>query len=349
MLKNSKMWRPVANFAIRLLLTPMPFPPTDSAMTDKPYRVLLYYKFVPIVNPALVRDEQELTCRRLGLLGRILVAHEGINGTVSGTHDAVAQYQQYMQAHALFAGTEFKVDSADEHAFGRLNVRVKREVVNLGTAQPVDPNAGTAPYIEPEQMRDLLRSHPDDVVILDTRSRYEFEIGRFKNAITVEIDNFRQLPEHLQDLSHLKNKKIITYCTGGIRCEKVTALMLQQGFENVYQLHGGIIRYAHEMGGENFEGKCYVFDRRISVPVNNVNPTVIAHCHACGTATEQMVNCANVDCNKQVVLCAACADELEGCCSQACHQAPRRRVWNGKGQYWRGQNSKVFVGATTPS
>lgn len=313
---------------------------------DRPYRVLLYYKFVPISNPTLVRDEQELQCRSLGLMGRILIAPEGINGTVSGTPQATAAYQAYMQQHPLFANTEFKVDAAEAHAFGRLNVRLKRELVNLGTDEPIGPADGNAPYIEPDEMREMLRNQPDDVVILDTRSRYEYEIGRFKNAIAVEIDNFRQLPQHLQDLSHLKHKKIITYCTGGIRCEKVTALMLQQGFENVYQLHGGIIRYAHEMGGEGFEGKCYVFDRRISVPVNSVDPTVIAHCHVCGTATEQMVNCANVDCNKQVVLCPTCADELEGCCSEACHQAPRRRVWNGKGQYWRGRNSKIFVGTS---
>ncbi|HAH35096.1 MAG TPA: hypothetical protein DCL81_00630, partial [Algoriphagus sp.] len=141
----------------------------------------------------------------------------------------------------------------------------------------LDPNVKTGKHLEPEEFKKL--KDQEDVVILDVRSNYEHELGRFKNALTLDIDNFRDFPQKVKELEHLKNKKVLTYCTGGIKCEKASAFLLEQGFEDVYQLHGGIIKYGMEAGGEDFEGKCYVFDNRIAVDVNNVNPTIVSECH----------------------------------------------------------------------
>jgi UPF0176 protein len=150
---------------------------------------------------------------------------------------------------------------------------------------------------------------------LDVRSNYEHEVGKFKNALTLDIENFRDFPEKVKELEHLKGKKILTYCTGGIKCEKASAFLLEQGFENVYQLHGGIIKYGLEAGGEDFEGKCYVFDNRINADVNKVNPKVISKCHVCETNCDRMINCANPVCNLHAPICEKCGWELDGACS----------------------------------
>jgi UPF0176 protein len=175
----------------------------------------------------------------------------------------------------------------------------------------------------------------DNVVVLDVRSKYEHELGHFKNAMRLDIDNFREFPEQLEAIRNLKEKKILTYCTGGIKCEKASAFLLSQGFENVYQLHGGIVKYGKEAQGKDFEGNCYVFDKRVSVPVNSVNPNVVSSCKVCGTLSTHMVNCANADCNEHFVLCEKCGWEMDGCCSSACKASPAKRVYDGTGYYSR--------------
>jgi UPF0176 protein len=184
---------------------------------------------------------------------------------------------------------------------------------------------------------------------LDARSNYETEVGRFKNAISLDIENFRELPDKLSELAQYKDKKIYTYCTGGIKCEKVSRLLMREGFEQVYQLHGGIIRYGHEAGGENFEGSCYVFDQRLVVPVNSVNPDLLGHCKLCEASTEKYINCANPECNTHFLICEDCATQLEGCCSEECKRHPRRRQWDGRGYYLRGLNSKLYVENPDPN
>ncbi|MCS6904564.1 MAG: rhodanese-related sulfurtransferase [Bacteroidia bacterium] len=303
------------------------------------YQVLLYYKFVEIPDPVAYRDEHFGLCQELGLKGRILIAKEGINGTVSGTKEATDAYMNYMLNHPYFEGIEFKVDEHYEHAFHKLHVRCKDELVNLGA--PFIPPA--APYIEPEEMLAILEEEPEDVVIIDTRSDYEYNVGKFKNAIGFNIHHFRDIHAYLDEFEKYKDKKIVTYCTGGIRCEKLTPLLLRRGFRNIYQLHGGIIRYSKETGGKHFEGQCYVFDDRVVVPVNFVNPSVIGRCGVCAAPTEKFVNCANADCNKHFLLCPSCQERLQGCCSEECMQAPKRRVYDGRGMYWRGVNSKNYV------
>ncbi len=316
--------------------------------TEQPYRVLLYYNFVPVADPQAARDETEAYCQSSGLLGRIFFAREGLNGTVSGTWEATQHYMDWMRRHPIFHATEFKIDEVQGHTFLKLHVRVKNEIVHLGLSN-LDMTVPVDNYVEPAEWLEIMKSDDPDIVILDARSNYEHEVGRFKNALTLDIENFRELPAKLAELEAYKDKKIYTYCTGGIKCEKVSRLMMQEGFQHVYQLHGGIIRYGHEVGGEDFEGSCYVFDQRVVVPVNQVNPDAIGHCLICETQTEKYINCASPDCNAHFLVCEACANAMEGCCSAACKENPRRRQWDGRGYYLRGLNSKLFVENPDPN
>ena len=233
------------------------------------YQVLLYYCYTSLENPAQFRDEHHRLCLDLDLRGRIIVAAEGLNGTVSGTREACAAYMAAVQTDPRFAALEFKIDEVESHAFQKLHVRLKDEIVH-SSLRHVRPHERTGQHLTPQQFKDL--KDRDDVVVVDVRSDYEYNLGRFKNAVTLDMENFRDFPERVARLQEFKDKKILTYCTGGVKCEKASAFLLEQGFENVYQLHGGIIKYGHEVGGEDFDGQCYVFDNRVAVDVNTVNP-----------------------------------------------------------------------------
>jgi len=301
----------------------------------KKYQVLLYYCYTPIADPDAFREEHHLFCLDNNLKGRIIIASEGINGTVSGLKEDCQRYMEHIKADARFASLEFKVEDLEVGAFKKLNVRVKSEIVYSGFSH-IDPNERTGIHLEPDQFKEI--KDQEDVVLLDCRSTYEHSVGRFKNAITMDIENFRDMPEKIQELQKYKDKKVVTYCTGGIKCEKASAYLLEQGFENVYQLHGGIIKYGIEEGGEDFDGKCYVFDNRIVADVNTINPEVVATCYVCDTKTDRMVNCANSECNKHVPICEKCGWEMEGACSSACQQHPDKRPYDGTGYYQKNTN-----------
>lgn len=294
-----------------------------------PYSVLLYYCYTPIQDPEQYRDEQHVFCLKHNLLGRIIVASEGLNGTISGLTADCQAYMDWVKSDPRFAQIDFKVEHSPVHTFQKLHVRVKPEIVHSDL--PVNPLERTGQHLEPHELKSMLAD--PDVVLVDMRSNYEHSIGRFKGAITFDMENLRELPDHVGEIAHLKDKKIVTYCTGGIKCEKASAYLLEQGFENVYQLHGGIIKYGIEAGGEDFEGKCYVFDNRVAVEVNQVNPIVISTCYVCGEVCDRMVNCANPDCNEHVPICEKCGWDLDGACSPTCKEHPRKRPYDGTGYY----------------
>ena len=294
------------------------------------YLVLLYYYYTKIDDPESFSEHHHLYCINNNLLGRIIIATEGINGTISGKREDCIRYMKDLQSDKRFKGIEFKVDEAEKNTFQKLYVRVKPEIVNSGLNN-IDPTVKTGIFLEPNEFRAM--KDEEDVVILDVRSNYEHELGHFKNAITLDIDNFRDFPKKVKELEDLKNKKVLTYCTGGIKCEKASAFLLEQGFENVYQLHGGIIKYGFDAGGEDFDGKCYVFDNRVAVDVNQVNPTTIANCHICDEPCDRMINCANPECNQHIPVCEKCGWEYSGACSTECQQHPQKREYDGTGYY----------------
>ncbi len=293
-------------------------------MTDTAYRVLLYYFYVEIADPDAYRDEHKALCESLGLLGRVIVGKEGINGTVSGTVESCALYMEAMKGDPLTSGLEFKIDEEAGHVFPKLSVKSRDEIVTLGLGDDdFSPNETTGDYLGPEEWRDAMAD--PNAVIIDARNDYEWKLGRFKNAVLPPVESFRDLPEWIRENREMfEGKKILTYCTGGIRCEKFSGYLVREGFKDVSQLHGGIVTYGKNavVQGEDYEGQCYVFDERIGVPVNRKNPSVIAHCVHCGEPCERYINCANKHgCNAQHFSCESCAEGCGGCCSEECMAA----------------------------
>jgi len=297
------------------------------------YQTLLYYCYSRIEDAEQFASNHLEFCKSLNLVGRIIVADEGLNGTVSGTAESCKIYMDTLHADPRFSKIDFKIDDVEEPSFIKMHCRYKSEIVHSGLRDPgiINPEKKTGIHLEPA---DFVKMKDDqDLVIVDVRSNYEHSIGRFKNAVTFDIENFRDFPAMINELAQYKDKKIVTYCTGGIKCEKASALLLHEGFENVYQLHGGIIKYGKEAGGEDFEGKCYVFDNRVAVDVNTVNPVVISTCRNCGAHTTKMINCANPECNEHFTQCDACGEKLDGACSELCQVHPRKREYDGTGYY----------------
>ncbi len=292
--------------------------------TELPFQILLYYLYTPIADPEAFAEEQRLLCDRLGLLGRIIVAGEGINGTVSGETGATGEYIEAMQADPRTAAMPFKIDSAQGHVFEKLSVKVRTEIVslNLGAAD-VDPNQLSGRRLSPVGFREAMRE--EGALLIDGRNNYESDLGRFKGALCPDLDNFREFPEWAREhLGADKDRPVLTYCTGGVRCEKLSGFLLKEGFRNVAQLEGGIVSYGKdpEVRGEDFEGQCYVFDERIGVQVNRANPSVVAACRECGVASERYVNCAHSPCNRRIFLCVTCQATAGRFCSAACRSEP---------------------------
>lgn len=301
------------------------------------YNVLLYYCYSKIENEDEYREEHHLFCIENNLKGRIIISHEGLNGTVSGLPEDCEKYMEYVQNDPRFKHVEFKIEPSDQHAFAKLHVRVKPEIVNSSLAH-INPNVRTGAYVEPAEFRKILEEEDQNTVIVDVRSNYEHKVGKFKNAITFDIDNFRDFPAKLDELEEHRGKKIVTYCTGGIKCEKASAYLIEQGFDNVHQLHGGIIKYGIEENGKDFEGKCYVFDNRVVTEVNTVNPKVISRCYITGEPSDRMVNCANPECNIHIPMSEEGAEVYNGCCSEECMNNPKTRPYNGTGAYAKEMN-----------
>lgn len=290
----------------------------------KDYRVLLYYNYVTIDNPEEYAAEHLKFCKDLGLKGRILVAHEGINGTVSGTVEQTDKYMETMHRDPRFEDMVFKVDEHDGHAFKKMHVRPRKELVTLRLEEDVNPLETTGKYLEPEEFYEAMQD--ENTVVLDARNDYEYDLGHFRGAVRPDIKTFRELPNWVKENREmLEGKRILTYCTGGIRCEKFSGWLLKEGFEDVSQLHGGIVTYGKDpkVQGELWDGKCYVFDERISVPVNRKEHVVVGKDYFDGEPCERYVNCANPECNKQIL----CSEEnehkyLRGC-THECRTSPR--------------------------
>lgn len=305
-------------------------------MEQQHYSIVLYYCYTHMEDPEAFRATHHRYCLEHGLRGRIIIAKEGINGTVSGRTEVCEKYVRDLKADVTFAHIHFKITAHHQHAFQKLHIRVKREIVHAGLPH-IHPQQQTGAYIIPKALQRMRKK--EEVILLDVRSNYEHRLGKFKGAVTLDIDHFRAFPDHVEALLPYKNKKIVTYCTGGVKCEKASAYLLEQGFETVYQLHGGIIQYGLDTDGEDFEGQCYVFDNRLTTKINKKNPIVVSNCHVCHTACDRMVNCANSKCNLHVPICHPCAESLAGACSSVCQQHPHKRPYNGTGYYTTTRNS----------
>ena len=232
---------------------------------EKPILIAAFYKFVPLPDYRDLRQPILDFCRAVGLRGTILLAHEGINATIAGERPAVEAALSYLRADPRLADLLVKESFHDAIPFGRLKVRLKREIVAL-KVPGVDPRARVGAYVEPEDWNRLITQ--DDVLLLDARNDYEVRMGSFRGSKNPRTDSFHELPRYLaQTLDPAKHKRIAMFCTGGIRCEKATAYLLDRGFEAVYHLRGGILHYLEKVNPEDslWEGECFVFDERVSL------------------------------------------------------------------------------------
>lgn len=244
-------------------------------------RVASFYRFLEIGDPEAFRAELAGICAQYGLLGTVLVANEGINGTLSGTHDSIEAALCWLAARlSLAEPIEARWSEADEAPFRRLRVRLRKEIVTLGRPD-VRPQERTGQHVPPAEWNALLED--PDVLVIDTRNRYEIEVGTFRGAIDPGTDNFREFPVFAKQLAESSaHRPVAMFCTGGIRCEKATALMLELGFGEVYQLEGGILRYLEEVdpADNRWQGECFVFDTRVAVD-RQLNAGDYVQCHAC--------------------------------------------------------------------
>lgn len=290
------------------------------------YNVLLYYHYTHIEDPNAFKEEHRAMCQSLNLLGRIYITHEGINGTVSGLVQDTQAYMEMMQKHDLFKGIIFKIDESEGHVFKKLKLKIKNELVNFSLEDDVNPLEITGQYLEPSEFYERLQD--PQTVVIDARNTYEYDLGHFKGAIRPDIETFRELPQWIREhKDQFKDKKIITYCTGGVRCEKFSGWLKREGFDDVAQLHGGIVTYGKDpiAKGQLWDGLCYVFDERISVPINQVDHVIVSKDYFTGEPCERYINCANPDCNKQIICSLESEIAHQGSCSQACREHPRNR------------------------
>lgn len=275
-------------------------------------KVLLYYKFTPISDPEAVRLWQKTLCERLNLKGRILLSKHGINGTVGGPIDAVKAYVKETKQYPGFKDMVFKWSDGTGHDFPRLSVKVRKEIVSFGAGDElqVDTNGvvGGGKHLKPKQVNELVEKYGDDVVFFDGRNAYEAKVGRFKNAVVPDTRTSKDFVAELESgkYDELKDKKVVTYCTGGIRCEILTPLMKNRGFKDVYQIDGGIVKYGEEFGDDGlWEGSLYVFDNRVGMKFTE-KAVDIGECVHCHGKTSQYRNCANLACNDQILVCRKC-------------------------------------------
>lgn len=286
-------------------------------------KIILYYLFTPLADPEAMRLWQRSLCERLGLKGRILISPHGLNGTLGGDTGALKAYIKETKGYAPFKNVVFKWSDGSGNDFPRLSVKVRPEIVTFGAVKElkVDESGviGGGVHLRPQQVHELVEQHGDRVVFFDGRNAHEAAIGRFKNAVVPDIRTTRDFIDVLDSGKYddLKDRPVITYCTGGVRCEILSALMKNRGFKEVYQMDGGIVKYGEAYGDDGlWEGALYVFDDRITTAFSD-KAKDIAACYSCGAKTSSFANCADVDCNAHRVVCASCADGVF-LCSAAC-------------------------------
>jgi UPF0176 protein len=278
-------------------------------------KILLYYKFAPIADPEAVKLWQRALCEKLNLKGRIIIAEHGINGTVGGDIKDLKEYAKTTKQYEAFKGIVFKWSEGGREDFPRLSIKVRPEIVTFGASQEIEVDekgiVGGGKHLKPKQVHDLVKERGDEVVFFDGRNAYEAAVGRFKDAVVPEVSHTRDFAKELDDPKYndIKDKPVVTYCTGGIRCEVLSMLMKKKGFQEVYQIDGGIVKYGEEYGDDGlWEGSLYVFDDRMGMKFSD-KAVDIGECVHCAGKTSNYENCANKACNKLVLMCENCVTE----------------------------------------
>ena len=281
-----------------------------------------FYKFIELDNLKQLRKELQEYCNTKRIKGKILLAKEGISAYMSGIVEDIEKFKQFLTSYKEFEDMWFKHNPTNRFNSKRMLVKIRKETITLKQKYNY---SNTGNYLEPEELDKWYEENKDDFVIIDTRNDYEYEVGHFKNAIPLPIKEFTELPDAIKQIEEkIKNKKIVTYCTGGIRCEKATAWMKENGFDDVYQINGGIINYGIERGQSNWEGLCFVFDDRGAIPIDietqkeHLNKP---QCSVCYVPCTDIHTCPQ--CNKDFIMCSKCMPLMDNCCSKFCRNKMR--------------------------
>lgn len=276
-------------------------------------KIILYYKFAPITDAESVLRWQRAICEKLNLKGRILISKHGINGTLGGDIKNLKYYTRDLKSHPLFKDTAFKWSDGSSEHFPKLKVKIKPEIVAFDAADElkVDEKGviGGGKHLKPAALHKLMKERGDEVIFYDGRNMYEAQIGRFKNTIIPNVTTSRDFIKDIEEgeISKYKDRPIVTYCTGGIRCEILSVLMRNRGYKEVYQLDGGIVKYGEKYGDDGYwEGKLFVFDNRMQMGFSD-HAKDIAECEKCGAKTSRQVNSTNIR-RRLHVVCEACAE-----------------------------------------
>lgn len=311
----------------------------------EPRTTISFYKYFSIVNPKATRDALYIALSELKVFGRIYLAHEGINAQISVPASNVDALRELLYGFdPALDGLRFNIALDDDgKSFWVLRMKVRDRIVADGIDDPTFNASDVGAYLKAAEVNAMLDD--PDAVFIDMRNHYEYEVGHFERAMEIPADTFRdQLPKAVEMMQAHKDKKIVMYCTGGIRCEKASAFMKHNGFKQVWHIEGGIIEYARRAREQGlpvrFIGKNFVFDERMG---ERISDEVIAHCHQCGKACDSHTNCLNDGCHLLFIQCPGCAEKFDGCCSEACqeeHKLPEEE--QRKRRAGRENGNKIF-------
>lgn len=294
------------------------------------YHILAFYHFAQIEDPHAEVKRHKQFLESLDARARVYISSQGINAQMSFKAGDAHRYQEWLKTDPRFEDVSFKIDVYHEHVLPKLTVKVRTELVALGSTP--DPQEG-GEHVSPSEWKEMLENREEDTLLIDVRNDYETKVGHFEGAECPDIHCFRDFPEYVHRLAEKHDPastKVMMYCTGGVRCELYSVLMKEKGFKAVYQLEGGVIRYGHEVGNAHWKGSLFVFDDRLNVPIAQEGHEVISHCSFCSTKTDVYYNCANMACNALFLSCLPCAEKMQGCCCETCIGHEKRRPFEKK-------------------
>lgn len=300
---------------------------TAGNFPESSHWVLAFYFFSPITDPHTEVARHKAFFEGRAITSRIYISEEGINGQMSGTKADAAAYIDWMHGREEFKEVTFKIHPSNENVFPRLTVKYRKKLVAIDAEVDLSQRGE---HVSPAQWKEMLENE-NDKILIDVRNDYEWKIGRFAGAELPPCETFREFTDYadtLKEKNDPKSTPVMMYCTGGIRCELYSAILKKKGFDKIYQLNGGVIGYGLEEGSKHWEGKLFVFDDRLAVPIaENEECSVIGKCHHCGTSNDTYYNCANMDCNELFLCCQECVKKFKGCCCTACLESGRVRPY----------------------
>jgi UPF0176 protein len=296
-------------------------------MTESlPYFAIAFYHFLPLADPQAEVKAHKAFFEGRDVKSRIYISEKGINGQMSALIKDAHAYMDWMHSRPEFKDVHFKLHELREHAFPRCTVKYRKQLVAVDEVVDLDKRGEHMP---PEKWQEMLEKK-EDCVLLDVRNDYEWKVGHFEGAELPPCETFREFSQYADDLKAKVDPKttpIMMYCTGGIRCELYSSILLEKGFDKVYQLQGGVINYGLKQGSKHWLGKLFVFDDRLAIPISKEKTKVIGQCHHCQQPNDTYVNCANMDCNILFLCCAECLKKHVGCCKESCQHAERLRPY----------------------